>query len=360
MSLSCNGTSQGAQSASSLAALSGRSLITVAFWYKGTLANDDDMLIEYTANGITTDGGFGVLGNDSGVSKVAAFVRGTASNSNSITGTNPSSSAWHHFTLLYDISLTVANDQAKIYVDGTATPTTNFGGSTSTGTFVSSVLNVMCRNGASLFADGEIADLAIWGGATVLSGSEVTSLQTARANTVRTSDLLYYWPLTSSATATTGSINLTLVGSPSFTADPPALPGIQTLTPATDITTTGWTATGGTGTFASTMDETVADDTDYATSPSNPTSSVLEVKLTGGIDPASSTGHQVQYRIASVSAATSSVLVSLYQGTTLIASETRTSVPSAPTDYSMTLTGTQADSITDYTDLRIRFTATAT
>jgi hypothetical protein len=149
-----------------------------------------------------------------------------------------------------------------------------------------------------------------------------------------------------------------------FRADDASLPGpsvasAQTLAPATDITTSGWTVTGGTGTYSSALDETVADDGEFVTSPNNPTSSVFETKVSTGVDPGVDTGHAFDYRIRSNSAASSTVVIGLYQGGTLIASETRTSVPASFTTYTMNLTTPQAAAITDYTNLRLRFTATA-
>lgn len=132
----------------------------------------------------------------------------------------------------------------------------------------------------------------------------------------------------------------------------------QVLAPTSDITTTGWSFTPA-GAAWSTLDEPTADDGDFVTSPNNPSSSVMEVKLGAGTDPLSSVDHSFAYRIRSNTASSSTVVVGLYQGTSLIASETRSAVPSSFTTYTMTLTGPQADLISDYTDLRMRFTATA-
>jgi hypothetical protein len=149
-----------------------------------------------------------------------------------------------------------------------------------------------------------------------------------------------------------------------FRADDASLPGPATATgqtgvPTTDITTSTWTVTGGTGTFSSALDETVADDGDFVTSPNNPVSAVFETRFQTLTDPGVDTGHSFDYRIRSNAATSSSVTVGLYQNTTLIASETRTSVPASFTTYTMTLSSGQAATITDYTNLRLRFTATA-
>lgn len=141
---------------------------------------------------------------------------------------------------------------------------------------------------------------------------------------------------------------------------PVAVAGGQVLTPATDITTAGWVVTGGTGTFASALDENVADDADYITSPANPTGAVFETKVTSGSDPVSSVSHSFDYRVRVQSAGTYSVTVGLYQGATLIASVVRTTgLTTAYQSFTLTLSGAQADAITDYADLRLRATVTA-
>jgi len=103
-----------------------------------------------------------------------------------------------------------------------------------------------------------------------------------------------------------------------------------------------------------------ADDTDYVTSSSYPASDVLEVKLGPLTDPATSLGHVVNCRYLKPQGFSSNQIdltVELRQGAgTSIASWTYTNIGPI-TQVSQALTDTQADSITDYTDLRIRFTA---
>jgi hypothetical protein len=137
------------------------------------------------------------------------------------------------------------------------------------------------------------------------------------------------------------------------------VPG-QSVGPATDITTTGWTATGGTGSLASAIDETPADDGDFITSPPNPSSSVVEVKFATVTDPGVSDGHRFDYRVRVLNAGSYSVTAALFQGGTQIATETRTTgLTSSFQTFTLTLSGGEADAITDYTDLRLRVTATA-
>ncbi|OQB23577.1 MAG: hypothetical protein BWY10_02676 [Chloroflexi bacterium ADurb.Bin180] len=100
------------------------------------------------------------------------------------------------------------------------------------------------------------------------------------------------------------------------------------------------------------IDETAASDTDYI---STVNASTCEVALGSLSDPASSSGHIVRYRL---SAEAGGVIVRLRQGTTTIASWTHSPAPASLTTYTQTLSGGEADSITDYTALKLQFEAT--
>lgn len=113
------------------------------------------------------------------------------------------------------------------------------------------------------------------------------------------------------------------------------------------------------------IDEVTASDADFAYGANN-TVAVLEVSLGNVTDPASSSGHTFRYRVAKTNAGVVdgggnavTVTAELYQGTTLIAADTAKTVTGTWTQYALTLTGGQADSITDYNDLRLRFTTSA-
>lgn len=124
--------------------------------------------------------------------------------------------------------------------------------------------------------------------------------------------------------------------------------------PTSDISLGGWS-----GPAWSTLDEAVASDADLTTSPVAPASATLEVKLGIVEDPLSSTGHVIRYRLgkSATGGAQINMDISLVQGTTVIATWSHSNVD-ALTTYSQTLTALQADAITDYSDLRLRFSAT--
>ena len=126
--------------------------------------------------------------------------------------------------------------------------------------------------------------------------------------------------------------------------------------PDSNITQTAFT-----GGFAE-IDESIASDADQAWS-TDGSDATLEVGLSNVTDPGVGTGHILRYRVAktddgalSGSGNTKTVIASLYQGATLIGSDIERTLGGAYTTYTFNLSSTQADAITNYSDLRIRFT----
>lgn len=135
--------------------------------------------------------------------------------------------------------------------------------------------------------------------------------------------------------------------------------------PSTDTTNEGYTneAAGSTNIYQS-IDETSASDADYIQSVSAPTSDVYVTKLTTLEDPVSSSGHVIRYRYAKSASGGAQIdlTVQLRQGYTnegspgtLIEEWVHTNIGNTATTQSQTLGGAQADAITDYTDLYLRF-----
>ena len=137
--------------------------------------------------------------------------------------------------------------------------------------------------------------------------------------------------------------------------------------PSTDTTRDNWTEDDGTTTaIFDQIDEAVADDGDYIMTQLVPTNDVYVTKLTTLEDPVSSTGHVIRYRYGKNAAggATIELTVQLRQGYvaegtlgTLIASATHADAGAFPQAGSITLSGAEADSITNYDDLFIRLVA---
>ncbi len=123
--------------------------------------------------------------------------------------------------------------------------------------------------------------------------------------------------------------------------------------PTADISTGSWTTTP----LWDKIDEVSADDaTTQAQSSNRPSNDTFEVRLSPVTDPLTGSGHIVRIRMYGTSGHTWSAY--LYKGTTLVKTlVSGAAVPSSYTTYSYTLTAQEADSITDYTDLRVRIVA---
>lgn len=126
--------------------------------------------------------------------------------------------------------------------------------------------------------------------------------------------------------------------------------------PISDISTGNWATTP----LWSDLDDNL--DADYITSGKNPAADTFENALTSTLsDPSSSSGHIVRARLYCSKANNGTATVYVYQGTTLIATYAIPgNLATAFTTYSYTLTGIEADNITDYTVLRIRVVVNGT
>lgn len=124
----------------------------------------------------------------------------------------------------------------------------------------------------------------------------------------------------------------------------------QKLAPVSDVAAGSWTPSSGSDLYAM-LDETAASDTDYIQATSATTCTLA---LASGSDPSSSTGHILRYRLL---AGSGKIAVTLKQSTTTIASWGPHTLTGAAQDFAQTLTSGEADSITDYSALRVEFTS---
>lgn len=112
------------------------------------------------------------------------------------------------------------------------------------------------------------------------------------------------------------------------------------------------------GSFFGAIGEVVADDTDYIWASAGGSITDAEVGLSAVSDPSSSSDHTVYFRYSTTTvppyAAPNELTVSLYEGATLIASDTVEPTGTITTG-SFTLSGPEADAITDYSALSLRF-----
>ncbi len=137
--------------------------------------------------------------------------------------------------------------------------------------------------------------------------------------------------------------------------------------PSTDASIGGYKdqADGTTNIYAA-IDEASPSDADYIKSALAPSNAPYVTKLSAIEDPQSSSGHIVRYRYAKNAAGGAQIdlTVQLRQGYvnegspgTLIKEWTHTNIPETWTTQAQTLSAGEADSITDYTDLFLRFVA---
>jgi hypothetical protein len=122
--------------------------------------------------------------------------------------------------------------------------------------------------------------------------------------------------------------------------------------PDSDVAAGNWT----TAPLYASLDETTPSDTDYIVCPISQTNTVCELGLSNVTDPASSSGHVVNFR-AKKTGAVAALIVMLFQGGTQIATYSPT-ITTSYAAYSYTLSGAEADAITDYTNLRIKLDGT--
>jgi hypothetical protein len=132
----------------------------------------------------------------------------------------------------------------------------------------------------------------------------------------------------------------------------------QFLRPSSDVTTTNWTRNSGSSAFWTYINEVTADAGDYVQTQTQ--SASLEVGLSTVDVPVNRDDHIVRLQawvLGSNPAERHTVL--LLQGATTIATVANNAVitRNTPTTLSYTLTTNQANSITDYSNLRLRFTA---
>lgn len=113
------------------------------------------------------------------------------------------------------------------------------------------------------------------------------------------------------------------------------------------------------GTFTATplwskLDETPADDADEITDVTGADGTFCEVRLSDITDPTSSSNHILRMRHKRGGTSNSTAKAELVQGTTVIASTGNQTSTSVYQQVDITLSGAEADAITDYTDLRVR------
>ena len=145
--------------------LSEQGAITVEFWLKwNTYGNDDALAMELTPNSNENPGGFVIDPDSPEFSGTFGVGIGEGGTRNSIFFARPSAGVWHHYAFVLDPTQSAEHEIAA-YVDGQ--PVTTFdqeGKGTGAGDFANSTLYLFSRDAKSLFGNGTLQDLAIYGG----------------------------------------------------------------------------------------------------------------------------------------------------------------------------------------------------
>lgn len=137
---------------------------------------------------------------------------------------------------------------------------------------------------------------------------------------------------------------------------------MQYARPASDGVNNEWLLSSGVSAF-SLLDETSPSDADYIYTSPAPTGPDIILNLSSVTDPASATDHVIRFRASSVSGSPADpppgdvLTVELYEGATLRAS-TSEEILGSYTTYEYTLTAGEANSITDYTNLKFKVIST--
>lgn len=142
----------------------------------------------------------------------------------------------------------------------------------------------------------------------------------------------------------------------------PSIHGQQIVRATSDVTLNTWVdQSAGTTNIYQSIDEAIASDADYVTGDNN-TNDSYEFHIGDPSDPLSPSGHVISYRYRKDASGGNArnLTVALVQNTTVIASNLHESISETWTDGTFTLTSTEANSISDYTDLRIRVAASGT
>ncbi len=193
--------------------LTGTNVITLAFWlYWDVFANDDKLALEFSSNYNSFTDAFSIFPNSSFTGFFDWGVRGDVGDSLA-RHARPSAGVWHHYVGVVDKGRSI-NEIGPVYVDGVSQALTHTINSNNTNNFGDHQLNFMSRNSASLFAEGKLAEVALYDSG--LATDEAISLSKGFSPLlVKPESIVSYWPLVRDmVTDIVGGNNLTPSGSP--------------------------------------------------------------------------------------------------------------------------------------------------
>lgn len=194
MARSFNGSSNYGQIALDLSA---HNKITVAFWlWSDTNVDTAHIVMEHANADAGAGGGRWHInhGSSAGKSNVTWVTAATYANYHAVEFTRPSAAAWHHWIVTIDGSLS-SSQIVAVYIDGVSVSLTSTNNNAGASSMANQTLNIMSRAGSSLFHDGDMAEMAIWGGVT-LDATEAATLGKGYAPPlVRPASLTLYVPM---------------------------------------------------------------------------------------------------------------------------------------------------------------------
>lgn len=219
-----NGSNQALQIAN--VDLSGVQAASVSVWYWVNTwpVDTNSILVEFSAdiNGVTT--GFNVNTYDENLLIVDVLGDVGHNVDEYDLAALKLSGAWHHYLFVFDKSQ--AANEVDLCIDGSLQTGTRSSTNNNTNNFAQDTLNLMARNGASLWVAGRLADVAIWN--KKLTCTDAANLTNGTLPTaIEAANLRGYWKLCTDTTPTTDSSgaghNGTLIGSPTQSDHPAAI-----------------------------------------------------------------------------------------------------------------------------------------
>jgi hypothetical protein len=289
----------------------------------------------------------------SALSIIAMEVKGTASGvtaTGAITlGTTTASAAGAVALAATSATTTTAATVAavaKVAVAATATPTLTAATVSATATVASATVEATASLTLVAATAASVATVAVaatstrtLGAATATSAAAVAI---AASSAVTTTAATAASAATAAAAATASATLTAATVSGSATSETP-----QYGRPISDTDATGWTASGG-GALYAMVDESTYNDADYIYTETPDADA--EVAITSLSDPGTSAGHVVRYRARALNGG--QIKLSVYESTTLVQEWTDT-----PSDEFATIEHLVTNSVTDYSAIRLRFTA---
>lgn len=147
--------------------LSAQNKLTIEFWVKWPSSTSDQMLIEFTANGQTTAGGFSI--SNTGTNHTWKVWLGTTLFTQyNVAIDQPSWNNWHHVVLLLDRTANQGSGAGagamRLFVDAVSRNRNTSGFTAVGGNFANSTLYVGARTANTMFATATVAQVAIYSG----------------------------------------------------------------------------------------------------------------------------------------------------------------------------------------------------